>query len=170
VIVPSAAPPPRADLERYGIRHPRPFCCDVRVGAADVSRAIPHANNADYLRWLDRAAELHSDSVGYTRRTMLDGGIMWFVARHEIDYLAEAWIDDALLVATWVRDVQRVRSWRDSLIVRPADGTVICRCATLWVLVELERRKPIRVPAEMATRFDPLHPPAPASNHPCTSP
>ncbi len=139
------------------------------VGGEDVSRSIPHAGNAEYVRWLDRAAELHSDSLGFTRAAMLEAGIMWFVARHEIDYLAEAWVDDALVLATWVRDVHRVRSWRETMIVRPSDQTVICRASTLWVLVDLERRRPIRIPPEMATRFDPLHGPRLQDSQPCTS-
>lgn len=82
---------------------------------------------------------------------------MWFVARHEVDYLAEAWRDDQLLIATWVRDMRRVKSWRDYIVIRPSDGEVICRAATLWVLVDLKRRKPLRIPMEMASSFDPLH-------------
>ena len=32
---------------------------------------------------------------------------LWFVARHEIDYLSEVWPGDDLVVATWVRDFRR---------------------------------------------------------------
>jgi acyl-CoA thioester hydrolase len=83
---------------------------------------------------------------------------MWFVARHEIDYLAEAFPDDELIIATWVRDMRKVKSWRDYLIIRPADQTVICRAATLWVLVDLATRRPCRIEREMADRFNPLVP------------
>ena len=81
---------------------------------------------------------------------------MWFVARHEIDYLAEVWHNDKLVIATWVRDMQRVKSWRDYVVIRPADEVVVCRAATLWVFVDLARRRPQRIPDEMAQRFSPL--------------
>jgi acyl-CoA thioester hydrolase len=82
---------------------------------------------------------------------------MWFVARHEIDYLAECWRGDELVIATWVRDFKRVKSWRDFAIMRPGDGTLVCRASTLWVLVELKTRRPVRIEPAMIDRFDPLY-------------
>ena len=165
-----AEPAPRrepADLGRCEIPHPQPFVCDLRPGEADAGETIAHVANTEYLRWLDRAAQLHADELGYTRAWLLDRGVMWFVARHEIDYLAEVWPGDAMLLATWVRDMHRVRSWRDYVIYRPADETVVCRAATLWVLVDLKTRRPTRIPAEMLEAFGPLHTPPAVSR--CTS-
>lgn len=159
----SGAAPPRltprtAPIDRpaLGIPHARPFVCDIAVDQAQVSRAVPHVSNIEFVRWLDRAAELHADSLGYTRQAMLERNRMWFVARHEIDYLAEAWPHDELVIATWVRDMHKVKSWRDYVIARRGDDRVICRAATLWVLVDLRTRRPTRIPAEMMQRFEPM--------------
>lgn len=148
--------PTRPDLAAFGVPHPEPFVCQIEIDPATLSRAVPHVSNIEYVRWLDRAAELHSDSLGHTRQAMLDRGVMWFVARHEIDYLAEAWQGDRLVIATWVRDFRKVKSWRDYVIARLDDNAVICRASTLWVLVDLRSRRPIRVPREMIDRFAPL--------------
>ncbi|UCD74579.1 MAG: acyl-CoA thioesterase [Phycisphaerales bacterium] len=164
------------DLTPYGIPHPDPFVCSMRVDAELLNPALPHVSNIEYVRWLDGSAELHSDSLGYTRRGLIAQGMLWFVARHEIDYCAEAWEGDEIVVVTWVRDFSRVRSWRDYVIVRPADETVICRAATLWVLVDLNTRRPLRVPAEMIDAFRPLVAPrgreqeadSPGVDSPCT--
>lgn len=158
----SAAVPPLThvrepvSLAGYDVPHPKPFVCSIRITDDLLSRAIPHVSNIEYVRWLDRAAELHSDSLGYTREAMLHENIMWFVARHEIDYLGEAWGEDELLIATWVSSFARVKSWRAYAIIRPADEAVLCRAATLWVLVDLESRRPRRIPPEMAAAFDAL--------------
>lgn len=144
------------DLAGYNVPHPRPFLCDLIVTAADMSNTIEHVSNVQYVRWLDRAAELHADSLGYTRPAMLDKGIMWFVARHEIDYMAEVWLKDELVIATWVRDFRRVKSWREYIIIRPKDQTVVCSARTLWVLVDLATRRPRRISAAMLEQFDPL--------------
>ena len=145
------------DLSPYDVPHPRPFLLDLTVDGDQLSSVIDHVSNIEYVRWLDRAAELQTDALGYTRRWLLERGLMWFVARHEIDYLAEAHLGDELIIATWVRDMKRIRSWRDYLIIRPHDETIVCRAATLWVLVELQTRRPARIPADMARRFTPLH-------------
>lgn len=156
-IIPDLVPVGRTvDLAAYDVPHPDPFVCSISIGPELLNPAIPHVSNIEYVRWLDRAAELHSDSLGYTRPMLIEGGMMWFVARHEIDYLAEAWAGDELLVVTWARDFSRVRSWRDYLVVRPADEKIVCRAATLWVLVNLHTRRALRVPAEMIRAFNPL--------------
>lgn len=155
----------------FDVPHPRPFLCDLRVSRDELSGTIEHVSNIEYVRWLDRAAELHSDSVGYTRAALLARGVMWFVGRHEIDYLGETWLDDELVIATWARSFRRVKSWRDYMIIRPKDNRVVCRASTLWVLVDLASRRPTRISREMIERFDPLTPETPnqRSEMPCTS-
>jgi len=148
------------DAAPHDVPHARPFLLDLRVGRDHLSTVIDHVSNVEYVRWLDRAAELHADACGYRRTWLLQRNLMWFVARHEIDYLAEARLGDDLVVATWVRDMKRIRSWRDFAIIRPADQTMVCRAATLWVLVDLETRRPVRIAQEMVRRFDPLEAPA----------
>ena len=144
------------DLGRFEVAHPEPFVCDVAINSSDLGETIEHVRNTEYVRWLDRAAQMHADSLGYTRKQMLKDGVMWFVARTEIDYFAEVWINDELVIATWVRDMQRVKSWREYAVIRPADGMVVCRAATLWVFMDLAHRRPRRIPDEMARRFSPL--------------
>ncbi|MEE8458349.1 MAG: thioesterase family protein [Phycisphaerales bacterium] len=159
------APATAFDGTAWDIPHPDPFLCELRVDDSLVSRAVPHVNNIGFVQWVDRVAELHADSLGYTRQELLRRGVMWFVVRHEIDYLAEAWPDDQLVFATWVRTMHRVKSWRDTVVLRPADQTVLCRAATLWVLVDLQTRRPLRHEPEMISSFAPLQTP-----QRCTSP
>ena len=95
---------------------------------------------------------------------MLEAGTMWFVARHEIDYRAEAHAEEELHLATWVRDLKRAKSWRDTVIWRPGieaddEPCIVCAASTLWVHVDLQTRRPCRVSPDMATAIDPLHPP-----------
>jgi YbgC/YbaW family acyl-CoA thioester hydrolase len=115
------------DLSWCDVPHREPFICDIAIDSSQISGVVAHVSNIEFVRWLDRAAELHADSLGYTRRWMLDHGGMWFVARHEINYLAEAVLGDDLVIATWVRDMRKVKSWRDYAIVRPTDQTIVCR-------------------------------------------
>lgn len=119
----------------------------MTVSEGDLGSVVEHVDHARYVKWLDLAAERHADSLGLTRAALKAEGLMWFVARHEIDYLAESWLNDDLSIYTWVRDIARVRSWRDSLIYRPLDSSIICRATTLWVMVDLATRRPARIPS-----------------------
>lgn len=157
--VPAAAGsrPELAGLARsLGSPHPDPFLAEITVGPAHLSRLVPHCNNVEFVRWLDRAAELHADSIGQGRETLAAEGRAWFVARHEVDYRAEAFDGERLVIATWVRNARRSLSWRDSLIVRPADQAVVCVAATLWVHVDLASRRPVPPPPGSMEGFRPL--------------
>ena len=149
-LVPRRGP---TDLSGYEVPHPAPFVCELLIDDGCVGAVIEHVPNVEYVRWLDRAAQLHAEALGYPYQRLIDEGLMWFVSRHEIDYLAEVWPGDELFVATWVRDLRRVKSWRDYVVVRPRDKRVVCRAATLWVLVDLATRRPGRIPPEMARAF-----------------
>lgn len=138
------------------VPHARPFALRLTATADGVSRSVPHVNNVEYVRWLDRAAELHSDALGWTRARMVDGGHMWFVARHEVDYRAEVFPGDELHAFTWVRTMGRSTSWRDTVIVRAAGGAVVCSASTLWAFVDLGTRRPARIPADIRAAFEPL--------------
>lgn len=154
-----------ASFKEIGMEIPEhAFHASVQVGDDGISRGVPHVNNAEYVRWIDRLAEMATDAAGFTRASMLGENRMWFVARHEIDYRAEVHADEHLVLATWVRDLRRSKSWRDTVIWRPGqnaqdDPVVVCTASTLWVHVDLATRRPCRVAADMAAALDPLHPP-----------
>jgi len=143
-----------------GVAHPSPFQCNIKILDHQTSNEVDHVNNIEYLKWIDKAAQLHCDSCGWTRDALLKKGVMWFVGRHEIDYRAEATSKDDLLLTTWVDDVRRVKSWRTTLIHSLGDTPrLICQCKTLWVLVNLETRRSTSVPAEMANALQSLEAP-----------
>lgn len=152
------------ERKRLEIPHPRPYVHRRHVEAADLGEVLGHVSNVRYVSWLDEAAEAHAASVGFARRTMLDQSMMWFVARHEIDYLAETWLGDELHVYTWVEDFTRVKSWRAYVLFRLADDTVVARARTLWVLVDLTTRRPKRIAPDLISKFEPLQSAAPIAS------
>ena len=129
------------------------FWAEMTVPAEGVSDGVPHVNNVEYVRWVDRLAEMAADAAGFTRARHLREGTMWFVARHEIDYRGEAFAGDEILAATWIIDGTRTTVRRATFVVRPVDGRVLCSATTRWALVNLETRKPMRIPAAIREAF-----------------
>jgi acyl-CoA thioester hydrolase len=129
------------------------FWCVIDVGDDGTSRGVPHVNNAEYVRFIDRIAELATDAAGFTRARMLAEDRMWFVARHEIDYRGETFAGEQLLAATWLRAWTRTTVVRETRIVRPSDGRLVCVASTRWAFVDLASRRPARIPAEMREAF-----------------
>jgi acyl-CoA thioester hydrolase len=149
----------RAVIAGLAVPHEAPFVASLKVDASQLSRLVPHVNNVEYLRWIDRVAELHADSLGHTREALLREERCFFVARHELDYLAECWESERLLVVTWVRSMRKTTSWRDTLIARPEENggsTLIARASTLWAFVDMASRRPSRIPPALVESFQPL--------------
>jgi acyl-CoA thioesterase FadM len=126
------------------------------VADAELSRLVPHANNVQVLGWIDRLAELHHDSFGASRVRMHSEGRMWFVARHEIDYLSEAFAGDQLAGATWVTSLGRTSLSRATLVWNISTGRSVCRATSRWAHVDLAARRPSRVPDGERAMLAPL--------------
>ncbi len=106
-----------------------------------------------YVEWCEAMAIAHSASLGYTHRWHRDHDYIWFVRRHEFDYLAETREGDELVMGTWVAQMEKSRSHRHYVIYRPKDETVVVRGLTIWVLVSIKTRRPQRIPEEMIERY-----------------
>lgn len=124
---------------------PGAFLARAIVLAGDLSELVPHLNNVALMRWIDEVASLHGEVAGLARAALLAQGRMWFVARHEVDYQAEAFQGDVIALATWIASHRRTTAVRNTVLWRVPDGTVIARAATTWVHLALDSRRPCRI-------------------------
>lgn len=139
-----------------------PFVIDIQVTAEDID-GLGHANNAVYVSWLERCAWRHSQFLGLdlAEYRRLDRAMA--VLRHEIDYLASAYEDQQLQMATWiVESDQRLKMDRRFQLIRPGDGMTLLRAKTTFVCIELSSGKPKRMPPEFVEGYGAaLQPPFP---------
>jgi len=113
---------------------PSPHIMTMTVPAAAID-VMGHANNVEYLRWLEQIAWDHTRALGlgWEKYQQLNRGM---VARHtELEYLSPAFADDELEIGTWiVENDQRISMVRRYQIRRPADGRDGCRRSLLTVM------------------------------------
>lgn len=133
--IPAIADAPDAGV--FAVRH--------TVSERETSALVPHANNIVILGWIDAIASLHGAHAGAARSDLAAAGRMWFVARHEIDYLGEAFAGDRLILATWVEKLGRTSLVRATRVLRE-DGTVLTSASSRWALVDLASRRPTAIP------------------------
>ena len=130
----------------------RAFRLTRTVTADQLSALVPHANNVQIVGWIDEAARAHGDASGLTRERMHREGRMWFVARHEIDYVAESFAGDEILVGTWLIGVTKTTATRATMVWRrQASGVpgweLAVDARSRWVHMSLGTRRPTRIPA-----------------------
>ncbi|MEA3186681.1 MAG: hypothetical protein QOD99_511 [Chthoniobacter sp.] len=118
--------------------------------------AVVH--NIAYLRFIEIARTLLAEQLGMGLREMAASRQYPVVVRTEIDYKRPAALGDKLLIDGRLESAERIRFWCSFVIRRPADGAVIAISRQMLALIQMPDGKPIRLPADWATRFAHLRP------------
>jgi acyl-CoA thioester hydrolase len=124
----------------------------IKVGTQDID-VFQHVNNEVYLTWLLQAATKHSEQLGYSLQKYIDDGAGFVVRRHEMDYLAPAFLNEELVLETWVTEMSGIKSTREYELSRANDQKVILKAKTLWIYVSLLTGKPVTIPPELLNVF-----------------
>jgi acyl-CoA thioester hydrolase len=112
-----------------------------------------HINNVEYVRWMQDAAILHSDSQGCTQATKAVGAT-WVVRAHRIEYFRPAFSGEQICVLTWVSNFRRVQSLRKYRIIRAQDNTVLAEGETDWVFVDANTGQLRSIPKDVMAAFE----------------
>ncbi|MCC6772398.1 MAG: acyl-CoA thioesterase [Gemmatimonadaceae bacterium] len=123
----------------------------IVVGAADIDD-MDHVNNVVYLRWVQEVALAHWRASAMAEMQAM---LAWVATRHELDYLRAAVIGDALVARTWIGTVDSRRFERLTEIVRVADGAVLLRARTLWLLLNRATGRVTRISPALLACFPP---------------
>jgi acyl-CoA thioester hydrolase len=107
-----------------------------------------HVNNTVYVRWIQEVATAHWNATAPA-----PGAIGWVVLRHEIDYKASACLGDQIVLRTWVGKATRLTFERFVEVFRESDRKLLAAARTLWVPINPQTGKPMRVPAVVRSRF-----------------
>ncbi|HVY83351.1 MAG TPA: thioesterase family protein [Steroidobacteraceae bacterium] len=135
--------------------YPEPFTLSLVVIDSEIDE-YRHVNNAAYVRWLDRCAWAHSASLGVSLEDCLRMDRGMAVRRSELEYLAPAFIDDKVIVATWIaHSDQKLRVTRKFQIVAEETGKTLVRATVDYVCLMLSTGRPVRMPPAFLERYRP---------------
>ncbi len=115
--------------------------------------AQDHANNVEYVRWMQEAALAAADALDPGNALMHAAGATWVVRSHHVEYVRPALLGDRLTVRTWLSDFTRVSCVRHYEFTRNDEPTVIARGRTEWVFVDAANGRPKRMPADVRERI-----------------
>ena len=104
---------------------------------------------------LQESAAAHAVELGVSVDTLLDQGIAWVLS--QLRLVMERWplAGETLVIETWPHAASGTRIERRFRILSP-DGTLRGEASTLWLVMDLERRRPVRLPASVTSTFESL--------------
>ena len=130
-----------------------PHVLEIPVLAEHID-VLGHANNCEYLKWMEQVAWDHCVHLGMDWNTWQELGFAW-VARHtEIDYFLPAFESDSVLAGTWVMENdKKISMVRGYQLVSKKTGKTLIRGHTKWVCINLETQKASRMPQAFVDAF-----------------
>jgi acyl-CoA thioester hydrolase len=108
-----------------------------------------HVNNVVYVRWVQDMATSHWRSRASDED---QARWAWVVVRHEIDYRRALLPGETATARTWVGARSGPRFTRYVRIDGP-DGEVCAQAASEWCLLDIQTRRPTRVPDALVEAF-----------------
>ncbi|QCX38528.1 acyl-CoA thioesterase [Aureibaculum algae] len=123
------------------------FKYSFKVTLNDID-GLGHVNNVAYLAWTQMVANMHWEKLASDE---LKKNVQWFVLRHEVDYVQQAFNNDTITIYTWIEDVKGARSNRVFRIYR--EDELLVKCKTTWCLIDAKTLKPKRIDNELADLF-----------------
>lgn len=129
------------------------FLFEHQVTAEEID-GQGHANNIAYFQWLQSAALGHSAAQGWPTKNYKDHGWSWVVRSHFIEYRRPVFIDDTIIVKTWVADMKKASSLRKYEVLIGTTGKLVARAETNWAFVSIQTGRLISIPPEVASAFE----------------
>ena len=140
---PPASPPP-----------PGAFSMAWRVEWRDVDSG-QRLNSAAYLDYLLDFVLRAAADCGWSHELSLNKGLLWVVRRQWLNILQHATLEDELLFTTWISDFKRSTVTRQYAVHLVKDDILMAEARTLWVAIDRESGRPMRIPEEWKQDFSP---------------
>ena len=104
---------------------------------------------------LQEAATAHAAILGVAVDTLIENGVAWVLSRLHLEMQRWPTSDEYIVIETWPEAANRLFTERRFNVVDAADIS-IGTASTLWLILDLERRRPVRLPAHVVERLGEL--------------
>jgi acyl-CoA thioester hydrolase len=111
--------------------------------------AHQHVNNVTYLQWVQDISGAHWRHLA---SAALQQKYYWVALRHEIDYKNQAFVGEALLVRTQIKEMSGYKSIREVWVYKQAGQVLLMHALSTRCLMATASNKPCRI----GTDFDPF--------------
>ena len=126
------------------------FSKEVVVSASQIDQ-LDHMNNVKYVELIQ---EISSEHWFKTIQGFFPADkYIWVVANHNISYLRPAFLNERLIVSTYVQDFESTFSNRVVEIKFKKSDKMVMRSVTKWCLLDARSQKPMKVTEEILDCF-----------------
>jgi acyl-ACP thioesterase len=118
---------------------------NLHFGAVDRSDRLTLASTFDFFQ---EAAINHAEALGVGRDAMVKSGQIWVLSRLSVLWDRRPKWREAITVRSWPRGWEKLFALRD-YDIRDADDVPVVRGRSCWIILDMEKRRPLRPQAVM---------------------
>ncbi|MDH3699158.1 MAG: thioesterase [Flavobacteriaceae bacterium] len=122
----------------------------IRVVQADLDE-LDHVNNVRYVQWIQDISKEHWEHI-VPKKIRAD--MIWVVRRHEIVYKLPSFLDDSLVIKTYILKNQGFISTRIVEFFDAKTKRLKIKGSTDWCLLHGKTGKPIPISEEIHILFE----------------
>ncbi|MCP3953943.1 MAG: acyl-CoA thioesterase [Desulfobacterales bacterium] len=132
------------------------FTHNIKVGKKAIDENN-HVNNVVYVKWMQDVAILHSTEQGWSQKEYFEIKAGWVVKSHFVQYKSPAFMNDEIIVHTWVSTMSSMSSLRKYKFIRKADSKILAEAETDWVFVNIKTGRPTKILGPVKKSFQIVH-------------
>jgi acyl-CoA thioester hydrolase len=121
----------------------------------DELDSFGHLNNAVCVKYMQEAAIQASSDAGYSLQWYDEHAVSWLIRRLEIRYYLQVRYGDDVQVRTWLSECGQCTTVREYDVTRVTDGARVAGGRALWVYIDAQTQRPLRLPAEIKIALAP---------------
>jgi len=121
----------------------------IDVVQADLDE-LDHVNNVRYVQWIQDISKEHWEHIVPKK---IRANMIWVVRRHEIVYKIPSYLNDKILIRTYISKNQGFISTRIVEFLDAKSNKLKIKSSTDWCLLHAKTWKPIPISEEIHTLF-----------------
>lgn len=104
------------------------------------------------LNYLEETAISHSQAVGLGIDDLSRNGMAWILNKWAVKMERYPEYGEIITVETWPSGFERFYADRE-FIIRDEKGEIMGRASSVWILINIERRRPMRIPGHFGELY-----------------
>ena len=121
----------------------------VRYSEADSNEQL---TCAALLNYFQDSSTLHSENLGASGRSLYENKMAWILSFWQICIDDMPKLSEDIVVSTWPYDTKGLFGMRN-FCMDTADGRRLASANSIWVLINTENGRPIKIPAEVGALY-----------------
>lgn len=104
------------------------------------------------LAYMAETSSWHSDSLGVGHMLLNCKGYGWMLNRWEAEFIGYPKAKEKVTIETWTSSFDRFYATRE-FTMRNAEGELLAKASTQWIFLDMNKKKPMRIPLEIRERY-----------------